>query len=46
MRLGTVRFFDARGFGFIAPHDGSDDIFFHSSELPVKRVQRSIEDGT
>lgn len=46
MRLGTVKFFDARGFGFITPGDGSEAIFFHSSELAGKRGQRSIEDGT
>ena len=45
MRLGTVKFFDARGWGFIAPGDGSEAIFFHASELLGKRGQRSIEDG-
>lgn len=45
MRLGTVKLFDARGFGFITPLDGSEDVFFHASQLPGKRGERTIPDG-
>jgi len=45
MRLGTVKFFDARGFGFLQPLDGSESIFFHASELPGERGKRFIPDG-
>jgi cold shock protein len=34
MPQGTVRWFDAeRGFGFLAPEDGSGDVFVHASEI-------------
>ncbi|MBV8985141.1 MAG: cold-shock protein [Acidimicrobiia bacterium] len=55
MTIGTVKWFNAtKGFGFIAPEDGSADVFVHQSDIDVQgyreltegqKVEFSIEPG-
>src|SRR5579864_8946860 len=55
MAVGTVKWFNAtKGFGFIAPEDGSSDVFVHQSDIDVQgyrelaegqRVEFSVEAG-
>lgn len=42
---GTVKWFNPeKGFGFIAPDDGSADLFVHQTEIDVRGF-RSLDEG-
>ena len=47
METGTVKWFnDAKGFGFVTPDDGSDDLFAHFSAIsPGRRGFKTLKEG-
>ena len=45
MTTGTVKFFNAqKGFGFIAPEDGSKDVFVHATAVEQAGM-RTLTEG-
>ncbi|MFC1693893.1 cold-shock protein [Candidatus Latescibacterota bacterium] len=45
MATGKVKWFnESKGFGFITPDDGSDDLFVHHTEIMVEGYRKLHED--
>jgi CspA family cold shock protein len=45
MATGTVKWFnDSRGYGFVTPDDGGDDLFAHCSAIQMNGV-KTLKEG-
>ncbi|MFP4227590.1 MAG: cold-shock protein [Salinivenus sp.] len=46
MKRGTVKWFSSeKGYGFIKPQDGSDDVFVHQNNLSGMSWDEGLRDG-
>ena len=46
MQRGTIKWFDGeKGFGFIAPEDGSEDVFLHANNITGATRGDDLRDG-
>ena len=43
MPIGIVKFFNERGYGFIKPGDGSEDVFIHVSEVQGSGMDKLVQ---